>query len=104
LRRSGWRRSWCLDVLVLGGDLPQPDTERAQAGAGGAPIRRSNDARAAPATRKVHVEAAGSLAILRGTVRPWDEHEDAERAAWSVPDVTAVRNELEIVVQELAEV
>ncbi|HYR06315.1 MAG TPA: BON domain-containing protein [Longimicrobium sp.] len=54
--------------------------------------------------RKVHVETAGSVAILRGTVRSWAEHEDAERAAWSVPGVTAVRNELEIVVQELAEV
>ena len=54
--------------------------------------------------RKVHVETAGSVAILRGTVRSWAEHEDAERAAWSVPGVTAVRNDLEIVVQELAEV
>lgn len=52
--------------------------------------------------RKVHVETAGSVAILRGTVRSWAEHEDAERAAWSVPGVTAVRNELEIVVQGLA--
>jgi osmotically-inducible protein OsmY len=54
--------------------------------------------------RQVHVETAGSTVILRGTVRSWAEHEDAERAAWSIPGVTAVRNELAIVVKELAEV
>jgi osmotically-inducible protein OsmY len=52
--------------------------------------------------RNVHVETAGSVVILRGTVRSWAEHEDAERAAWSVPGVTSVRNELQIVVKELA--
>lgn len=52
--------------------------------------------------RNVHVETAGSVVILHGTVRSWAEHEDAERAAWSVPGVTSVRNELRIVVAELA--
>lgn len=52
--------------------------------------------------RNVHVETAGSVVILRGTIRSWAEHEDAERAAWSVPGVTSVRNELQIVVKELA--
>ncbi|HEX6913353.1 MAG TPA: BON domain-containing protein [Longimicrobium sp.] len=54
--------------------------------------------------RGVHVETSGSIVILRGTVRSWAEHEDAERAAWSVPGVTGVRNELAIVVEELAEI
>jgi osmotically-inducible protein OsmY len=53
---------------------------------------------------QVHVETSGSRAILRGKVRSFAESQDAERAAWSVPGVTSVRNELEIVVQELAEV
>jgi osmotically-inducible protein OsmY len=52
--------------------------------------------------RQVHVETAGNTVILRGTVRSWAELEDAERAAWSVPGVTGVRNELEITAQELA--
>lgn len=53
--------------------------------------------------RQVHVETAGNVIILRGTVRSWAEHEDAERAAWSVPGVTGVRNELGIAVEELVE-
>lgn len=53
--------------------------------------------------RQVHVETAGNTVILRGTVRSWAEHEDAERAAWSVPGVTGVRNELQIAVRELVE-
>jgi osmotically-inducible protein OsmY len=53
--------------------------------------------------RQVHVETAGNTVILRGTVRSWAEHEDAEQAAWSVAGVTGVRNELEIAVSELVE-
>ena len=53
--------------------------------------------------RKVHVETAGSRAILRGKVRSFAESQDAERAAWSVPGVTSVRNEVEIVVQDLSD-
>ncbi|HEU0302465.1 MAG TPA: BON domain-containing protein [Longimicrobium sp.] len=54
--------------------------------------------------RQVHVETSGGVVTLRGTVRSWAEHEDAERAAWSVAGVTAVRNDLEVVVEELATV
>lgn len=54
--------------------------------------------------RQVHVETAGSRAFLRGKVRSFAESQDAERAVWSVPGVTSVRNELEIVVRDLAEV
>jgi osmotically-inducible protein OsmY len=43
---------------------------------------------------RVHVETVGSRVILRGVVRSWAEHEDAERAAWAVPGVTMVENEL----------
>lgn len=54
--------------------------------------------------RGVLVETSGSVVILRGTVRSWPERDDAERAAWSIPGVTGVRNELSIVAAELAEV
>jgi osmotically-inducible protein OsmY len=54
--------------------------------------------------RQVHVETSGSRAILRGKVRSFAESQDAERAAWSVPGVTSVRNETEIVVRDLSEV
>lgn len=42
----------------------------------------------------VKVEAKGSEVILRGTVRSWAEREEAERAAWAVPGVTQVDNQV----------
>lgn len=52
--------------------------------------------------RAVHVEVSGDTVSLSGTVRSWAEHEDAERAVWSAPGVTTVRNRLEIVIPEVA--
>jgi len=39
---------------------------------------------------------AGSKAILRETVRSWAEKEEAERAAWGAPGITAVENRITI--------
>jgi osmotically-inducible protein OsmY len=46
--------------------------------------------------QKIHVEAADGRVTLKGTVRSWAERQDAERAAWNAPGVTAVDDRLAI--------
>jgi osmotically-inducible protein OsmY len=40
----------------------------------------------------IQVEVQGSEIILRGMVRSWAERHEAEKAAWSAPGVTSVKN------------
>ncbi len=45
---------------------------------------------------KISVETEGKKIILKGTVRNFDEKEDAANAAWSIPGVENVENKLTI--------
>jgi osmotically-inducible protein OsmY len=44
--------------------------------------------------KNIEVAIDGSKVILRGIVRSWAEEKEARKAAWSVPGVTEVKDEL----------
>src|ERR1700687_977669 len=46
--------------------------------------------------QRITVEVQGTKVILKGTVRSWAEREEAERAAWVAPGVTAVDNRITV--------
>jgi osmotically-inducible protein OsmY len=47
--------------------------------------------------RRIHVSAEGPRVILNGFVRSWNERDEAERAAWTAPGVSAVDNRIAII-------
>jgi len=44
--------------------------------------------------RRIDIEARDGKVILRGNVRSWMERDEAQRAAWAAPGVTAVENNI----------
>ena len=46
--------------------------------------------------KRITVKAEGDKVILTGTVRTWEEYQNAERAAWAAPGVREIRNLLKI--------
>ena len=47
--------------------------------------------------KRITVKAEGGKVILTGTVRTWEEYQNAERAAWAAPGVHEIKNLLKIV-------
>jgi osmotically-inducible protein OsmY len=46
--------------------------------------------------RRVSVEAHGSTVVLSGSVRSWEEREQAQHAAWAAPGVTMLENHITV--------
>jgi osmotically-inducible protein OsmY len=57
-----------------------------------AALRRSAEIDA----RSILVKARGNKVVLWGSVRTWEEREEAERAAWACPGVVAVDNNITV--------
>ena len=48
--------------------------------------------------RRIRVETRGGKVVLEGAVHTWAEREEAERAAWAAPGVTAVEDHIGVMV------
>jgi len=47
-------------------------------------------------SKKIEVEVSGTKLTLKGKLRSWEEIREATRAAWSIPGITQVDNQLKL--------
>jgi len=59
-------------------------------------ISNAFEPNALPDAKKITAQVIEGVVTLRGTVRSFNELEDAEAAAWSAPGVTLVKNQLDV--------
>lgn len=59
-------------------------------------IKREFERNARIEAGNINVEVSGGKVILKGKVRSWDEHEEAESVSWSIPGITIVENLIRI--------
>ncbi len=60
-------------------------------------IERAFERHARIDASRIQVQTSGGKVVLTGNVRDWTERQEAERAAWAAPGVTAVEDLLAVV-------
>ncbi|MGO8928495.1 MAG: BON domain-containing protein [Limisphaerales bacterium] len=101
---DGWHQKTAVEEAVrhLAGVRGVTDLIKLRPGPDSVDVKRAIEAafqrHALLDARRLQVEAEGGKVVLRGDVRSFMEREEAERAAWAAPGVTAVENRIAITI------